>query len=192
MISATDDNVQYGVDLLSLQPLSFCFKDAVQLSREVNSSRCVFTNGVWDLPHAGHIVFFQELSKFVNSSYCTQLVVALNSSQSASRIKRTPILSFLERAFFVTSMVEPLLQSAHLFVTYFDEDTPRELLRLVKPVIVVHGEDSGKASYNINHPDFEFHRPREVICLPLLEGYSTTRLLKRVYRLCSETSSDRR
>ncbi len=92
----------------------------------------VFTNGVFDILHAGHIQFLRQAKALGDL-----LVVAINSDASARRLKgkNRPINSERDRAALVAAL-DPVD-----FVLLFDEDTPTEMIRLLRPAIHVKGGD---------------------------------------------------
>jgi len=106
-------------------------KERLDALRE-NKTRIVFTNGVFDLLHGGHIDCLRAAKAAGDV-----LVVGLNSDESVTRLKgpRRPLLPLVERAKIISSleMVD--------FVTFFDEDTPLELITLLRPDVLVKGGD---------------------------------------------------
>ncbi len=109
-------------------------KEIIATSKKLkqNSQKIVFTNGCFDLLHAGHIKYLQQAS-----SYGDKLIVALNSDSSVSNLKgnNRPINNELDRACILASlkMVD--------FVVIFDEDTPYNLIKSIKPDVLVKGGD---------------------------------------------------
>ena len=96
------------------------------------NKKVVFTNGCFDLIHAGHVDYLMKAKKLGDI-----LFVALNSDSSVKNIKgdKRPILKQDERAFIITNL-KPVD-----YVTYFDEDTPLEIIRELLPDILVKGTD---------------------------------------------------
>jgi len=101
-----------------------------QLKKE--SKKVVFTNGCFDLIHAGHVDYLVKAKEMGDV-----LILALNTDDSIKRIKgeKRPILLQDERA-FITSNLKPVD-----FVTFFDEDTPAEIINELIPDILVKGAD---------------------------------------------------
>lgn len=101
-----------------------------QLKKE--SKKVVFTNGCFDLIHAGHVDYLVKAKEMGDV-----LILALNTDASIKRIKgeKRPILLQDERA-FITSNLKPVD-----FVTFFDEDTPAEIINELIPDILVKGAD---------------------------------------------------
>jgi len=136
------------------------------LKRE--GKRIVFTNGCFDLLHAGHVTYLEEAREFGDV-----LVVGVNSDSSVRRIKGSgrPIVS-LEQRMAVLAALE-----AVDYVVPFEEDTPYELIALLRPNILVKGGD-WRAEEVVGRELVE-----EVRIIPYLEGVSTTELIARVKTL---------
>jgi D-beta-D-heptose 7-phosphate kinase/D-beta-D-heptose 1-phosphate adenosyltransferase len=94
--------------------------------------KVVFTNGVFDLIHAGHVDYLSKARKLGDV-----LIVGLNSDQSVRRIKgeKRPILKQEERAFILSSL-RPVD-----YVVFFEDDTPAQLISEIIPDILVKGAD---------------------------------------------------
>ena len=126
--------------------------------------KLVFTNGCFDIIHAGHIRYLKEAKALGDV-----LIVGLNSDKSVSTIKpgrpvnpqdqRAEVLSSLE-------MVD--------YVTLFDEETPYELIKLLRPDILVKGGDWKKEA--IVGSDIA----KETHSLPYIQGISTTEIIERI------------
>lgn len=125
----------------------------------------VFTNGCFDLLHLGHVKLFQTAKSLGDA-----LVVAINSDTSLKRLKGPgrPLTGQNERA-QILSALEPVD-----FVVVFGEDTPKEILRELKPDILVKGGDY-KTSEIIGR---EF--VKKVVRFPILKGQSTTALIRKI------------
>ena len=130
----------------------------------------VFTNGVFDLMHPGHVTYLED------ARACgAALFVGLNSDMSVRLLgkgKDRPIVGERDRAVMLAA-----LESVSA-VCLFDEQTPLSLIAQVRPDIYVKGGD-----YRID--DLEETRlvrgwGGEAFAIPFLEGYSTTRLLERI------------
>ncbi len=106
-------------------------KEKIQELKKQNK-KIVFTNGCFDLLHAGHVDYLTKSKELGDV-----LVVALNSDASIARIKgdTRPIVPFEERA-FVMANLKPVD-----FVTIFEEDTPYELIKTIVPDYLVKGAD---------------------------------------------------
>ncbi len=129
----------------------------------------VFTNGCYDLFHAGHLELLRKASSFGDV-----LVVGVNSDKSVKRIKgpQRPIVPEGERL---------AILSALNFVDYviaFDQDTPLELIKEIRPDVLVKGEDwKGKT---VVGEKIVLERGGRVELVKLLPGVSTTELISRI------------
>jgi rfaE bifunctional protein nucleotidyltransferase chain/domain len=130
----------------------------------------VFTNGVFDILHRGHVSYLAE-ARALGAS----LVIGLNSDASARGLGKgpdRPLNSEADRACVLAA-----LESVSL-VTLFDEPTPVALLQLVRPDLYVKGGD-----YDIESLE-ETRCVRswggQAIALPFVEGFSTTALVRRI------------
>ena len=128
----------------------------------------VFTNGCYDLLHAGHIRLLERARALGDL-----LILALNTDASVSRLKgpTRPLISELERARMVAAI------EAVDAVTFFDEDTPRELIAKVLPDILVKGADW--AHFVAGREEVEAAGGK-VMLLPLEPGFSTTYIEKEL------------
>jgi D-glycero-beta-D-manno-heptose 1-phosphate adenylyltransferase len=129
----------------------------------------VFTNGCFDILHRGHIEYLAKAA-----SHGEILIVGLNSDSSIKRIKgpSRPIQDEQTRALVMASL--------HFvnMVILFDEDTPYNLIEKVQPDILVKGADY-KLEEIVGY-DIVKAKGGEVITIDLVEGYSTTGLLKKI------------
>ena len=135
--------------------------------------RIVFTNGCYDIVHPGHVDLLERARALGDI-----LVLGLNSDDSVRRQNKgagRPFNSFEARAFVL----------AHLasvdFVTGFDEDTPLELIRTLRPHVLVKGGDWAHDKI-VGHDIVEADGGK-VYSLPLIEGFSTTALARRIAEL---------
>ncbi len=94
--------------------------------------KIVFTNGCFDLLHAGHVSYLEEAKALGH-----YLVVGLNSDKSIQRLKGStrPIMAFENRAFILSG-----LRAVDLVVG-FEEDTPENLIKAIQPAVLVKGGD---------------------------------------------------
>ena len=140
------------------------FGTYVLTSDDVNKCRTVFTNGCFDILHRGHI----ELLK-ASKSLGSKLVVGINSDASVKRLKgdKRPINNQEDRRAVLESLdcVDEVL--------VFDEDTPLELIKRVKPDIITKGSD-----YTVSN--VVGNELAEVVIIPLVEGQSTTGMIERL------------
>lgn len=133
--------------------------------------RIVFTNGVFDLVHPGHIRYLRD-SRALGDA----LIVALNSDRSvrANKGPERPINPELERA-------EVLAAFACVdAVVVFDEETPHEIVSRILPDVLVKGADWGPD--NIVGRDIVEARGGRVVRMEIASGFSTTELIRRVRR----------
>ncbi len=128
-----------------------------------------FTNGCFDLIHRGHLYSLEQAARRAD-----RLVVGLNSDASARKLKGAdrPVQDQATRAAVLAA-----LRFVDLVVV-FDEYTPEELVRAVKPDLLFKGADY--AGTDIPGGAFVEANGGTVVLLPLLEGYSTTGTVKRV------------
>lgn len=131
--------------------------------------RIVFTNGCFDLLHAGHLSSLHEAAVLGDV-----LVVAINSDASVRRLKgsQRPFVPEAERCALLAAL------TCVDAVTVFDEDTPLETLRCVRPQVLVKGQDYRKDDVVGRH-EVEADGGR-VVLVPLLPEKSTTALLERM------------
>ena len=129
----------------------------------------VFTNGVFDILHPGHLRYLQAARR-----HGDVLIIGLNSDASVRRNKgpERPINPEAERA----EVLEAL--ACVDAVSVFDEDTPADIIRRVQPDFLVKGADW--ASDRIVGRDTVEARGGQVILEKVEQGYSTTDLIKRV------------
>ena len=132
----------------------------------------VFTNGCFDILHRGHIEYLNKAKSFGDI-----LVVGLNSDTSVRRIKgrKRPINKQSDRA-----KVLSILESIN-FISIFNEDTPFDLIKYVKPDILIKGADWKKE--DIVGKDIVESYGGEVRTIKYLKGYSTTEILKKIKEL---------
>jgi len=144
---------------------------AAGLAQQVHSTggTVVFTNGVFDLLHPGHVRYLQDARALGDA-----LIVGLNSDRSVRSNKgpQRPITPESERAEILVAL------ECVDAVAIFDDDTPAEIIQRVQPDVLVKGADWGPD--NIVGRDTVEARGGRVVRTPLLEGYSTTELLRRV------------
>ncbi|HLJ50139.1 MAG TPA: adenylyltransferase/cytidyltransferase family protein [Bryobacteraceae bacterium] len=128
--------------------------------------KVVFTNGCYDILHPGHIRLLESAR-----SLGDVLILALNTDASVQRLKgpKRPLISQQERAELACA-----LQAVDA-VTFFDEDTPRELIAEVLPDFLVKGADW---SHFIAGREEVEAAGGQVLALPLEPGYSTTGIVE--------------
>jgi len=133
--------------------------------------RMVFTNGCFDLLHAGHALYLEQARALGD-----YLVVGLNSDSSVSAIKgpSRPIVNETERAQLLAAL------SSVALVVIFSEPTSEALLDLLRPEVFVKGGDYTKATMNQEEKNFVESYGGEVVLIPALPESSTTRIINRI------------
>ena len=141
-----------------------------QLKRwKLLGKKIVFTNGVFDILHQGHIKILSEAA-----IYADVLIVGLNSDASVKRLKGNsrPIYSQDSRALILASLV---ITDA---IIIFEEDTPLEIIKMIQPNVLVKGGD-----YTIDTivgAEEVLANGGEVKIIPLEEGFSTTGIIEKM------------
>jgi D-beta-D-heptose 7-phosphate kinase/D-beta-D-heptose 1-phosphate adenosyltransferase len=129
------------------------------------NKKIVFTNGCFDILHAGHTKYLENAKNLGDI-----LIVGLNSDASLKRLKgrNRPINNHDDRSYILAS-----LQVVD-FVVIFDDDTPIELIKIIKPDILVKGSDyKGKEIVGENIA-------KEIRLINFIEGKSTTKTIKKI------------
>ena len=130
----------------------------------------VFTNGVFDVLHRGHVVYLAQARALGGS-----LIVALNTDASTRRLGKgddRPLNPEMDRAIVMAS------QEAVSLVTWFGEDNPQALIAEIRPDILVKGGD-----YDMDVlPETALMHTwgGKALALPFVSGYSTTALVKKI------------
>jgi D-beta-D-heptose 7-phosphate kinase/D-beta-D-heptose 1-phosphate adenosyltransferase len=129
----------------------------------------VFTNGCFDLLHVGHVTLLEECRRFGS-----KLVLGLNADASVERLKgpTRPLVGERERARVMAAL------AAVDAVVLFEEDTPLELIRAVRPDVLVKGGDYTVQTV-VGHEEVLAAGGRVEI-VPTVEGFSTTNLVKKL------------
>lgn len=132
--------------------------------------RLVFTNGCFDLLHPGHVDYLSRARALGDG-----LMVGLNSDDSVRRLNKgpeRPINAQQARAYVLAGL------ECVDFVIVFDEDTPLELIKAVRPQVLVKGGDWPVE--RIVGRDVVEGDGGTVLSIPLLEGFSTTDVVRRI------------
>ena len=130
----------------------------------------VFTNGVFDVLHRGHVTYLAQ-ARALGAS----LVVALNTDASSKRLGKgpdRPLNNQSDRAVVIAA-----LESVSL-VTWFDEDTPLELIGLVKPDVLVKGGDYDMRT--LAETAVVQAYGGKAVSIGFVSGYSTTALVEKI------------
>ncbi len=141
---------------------------AVRWRNEVKDA-VVFTNGVFDIIHTGHVQLLHNAR-----AQGTALIVGINSDASVKRLKgpTRPVCSTMERAIVVAA-----LESVDAVVV-FEEDTPYELVREIQPDVIVKGGDYTPET--VVGADVVRARGGRVVIVPTVQGFSTTNIIGRM------------
>ncbi len=141
-----------------------------ELSRlKAESKKIIFTNGCFDIIHAGHISYLKEAKALGDI-----LIVGLNSDESVRRLKGKdrPIVNERDRA-YVLANLKPVD-----YVILFDEDTPSELIKEIKPDVLVKGGDyEGKS---IAGSDIVEASGGKTVLINFIKGKSTSEIIKKI------------
>jgi D-beta-D-heptose 7-phosphate kinase/D-beta-D-heptose 1-phosphate adenosyltransferase len=131
--------------------------------------KIIFTNGCFDIIHAGHVRYLEEAKKLGDI-----LVLALNSDSSVKTIKgeKRPIVPQEERAIVVGA-----LESVD-YVTLFDEETPLRLIEYLRPHVLVKGGDWKEE--NVVGREAVSHWGGCVVIIPEIPGASTTNVIEKI------------
>jgi D-beta-D-heptose 7-phosphate kinase/D-beta-D-heptose 1-phosphate adenosyltransferase len=143
-------------------------RQELQMRRQLGQ-RVAFTNGCFDLLHAGHVRYLEDAR-----AQADLLVVGLNSDESVRALKgpARPVNSVDARAHVLAGL------QAVDYITVFAEPTPQELIHALRPDVLVKGADYRKEDV-VGAAFVESYGGR-VHLAPLHEGYSTTRILQRL------------
>jgi rfaE bifunctional protein nucleotidyltransferase chain/domain len=151
-------------------------KDLLKLKKIIvnlkkNGKRIVFTNGCFDIIHSGHLKYLKEAKQKGDV-----LVVAINSDSSAKIIKgkKRPVIPQQDRAEVVAG-----LESVS-YVTIFNEPTPLNLIKQLKPDILVKGGNWKKK--DVVGKDFIETYGGKTFIIPLIKHRSTTAIIKTILK----------
>ena len=143
--------------------------EIIALSTELKSrdKKIVFTNGCFDLLHAGHVRYLETAKSFGD-----MLILGLNSDRSVTTLKGEgrPINTQLDRAYILAAL------EAVDYVVIFDEDTPYDLIKAIKPHVLVKGGDyEGQHVVGQDIAD-------ELKLVQFVDGKSTTKTIEKIQR----------
>lgn len=147
---------------------------AIIAEERKRGKRVVFTNGCFDLLHVGHVKYLQKARSFGDL-----LVLGLNSDASVRRLKgdKRPLIGEEERAHLLAAL------DCIDYVTLFDEDTPLELIRSVKPMVLVKGGDYSPEGV-VGKDVVESYGGR-VELVEFVDGRSTTNIIEKILQTYS-------
>jgi len=127
----------------------------------------VFTNGCFDIIHAGHIKLLRESSKYGN------VVVGINSDASVRKLKPGRPINDLDARMTVLSAIRYVWH-----IVDFDEETPEATIKMLRPNVLIKGADWKEE--DIVGADFVKSYGGKVVRVELLEGVSTTDMIVKV------------
>ena len=135
--------------------------------------KIVFTNGCFDIIHRGHIELLSKASDFGQ-----KFIVALNTDSSVQKLKgpSRPLQDESSRTQIMASF-----EFVNL-VVLFPQETPLELIKLIKPDFLIKGGDY-KADEIVGY-DVVTENKGQVITIQFVEGYSTTSIIKKMNKPC--------
>lgn len=143
--------------------------ETIEFLKKAEGKKIVFTNGCFDILHKGHISYLNQAKALGDF-----LIIGLNSDRSVSELKgpTRPINKENDRKFVMQNL------KAVDCVEIFDQETPLELIKLIKPSILVKGGD---------WPVEKIVGAKEVIAnggkvmsLPFVDGFSTTNIVNKI------------
>ena len=130
----------------------------------------VLTNGVFDVLHRGHVSYLDQAR-----AQGASLVVALNTDASAKRLGKgpdRPLNNQMDRAWLIAALASVSL------VTWFDEDTPFNLIQALQPDVLVKGGDYDMS--RLQEGIWVEQQGGRALALPFVTGYSTTQLVEKI------------
>jgi len=159
------------------------FTEASSILNEIkrlkaDGNKIVFTNGVFDILHIGHVRYLQA-AKALGSI----LIVGINDDASVRRLNKGPERPIHDEQ--ARAGVVDALQCVD-FTIIFSEDTPAALIEILQPDILVKGGDYDAKETNPQSKRYivgsleTIRRGGEVVCIPTVEGYSTTAAIKKI------------
>ncbi len=136
---------------------------------KAEGKKVVFTNGCFDILHAGHIDYLNKAKEKGDI-----LIVGLNSDASIKRIKgeNRPVIPQDQRAFVVDNL------KAVDYVSFFDEDTPYEIIKTIVPDVLVKGADW--SIENIVGRDIVEANGGKVLNIEFVVQQSTSNIIKKI------------
>lgn len=133
--------------------------------QDIKQCKLVFTNGCFDIIHRGHIEYLKKSKEYGN-----KLIVGLNSDESVRRLKGSgrPISNQYDRKYILENLgfIDEVI--------IFDEDTPYDLIKYLKPDIITKGGDY--TADKVVGNDLA-----KVIIIPYTKNYSTTKIMEKIY-----------
>ncbi|NEN22042.1 adenylyltransferase/cytidyltransferase family protein [Cryomorpha ignava] len=145
---------------------------------ELKGQRVVFTNGVFDILHRGHVTLLAEAKAMGHL-----LVLGLNSDASVRTLGKgsdRPINKEQDRAFVLGGL------SSVDAIVIFDDSTPYKIIRQIEPAVLIKGGDydpnqtNSQAKNYVVGSDLQREGGRDTVCVDLVNGYSTTSMVKKM------------
>ncbi|NQX92338.1 MAG: D-glycero-beta-D-manno-heptose 1-phosphate adenylyltransferase [Flavobacteriales bacterium] len=141
----------------------------------------VFTNGVFDILHVGHVTYLQKAKELGH-----KLILGLNSDASVRRLNKGPERPINHQD--ARGIVLLALESVDEVVV-FDQDTPLEIIEALQPNILVKGGDYDPNEEDESHPKYLVGSKEvrawggQVTTIPIVEGFSTTGIVNKLRSL---------
>jgi D-glycero-beta-D-manno-heptose 1-phosphate adenylyltransferase len=145
---------------------------------KAQGKKVVFTNGVFDILHLGHVTYLEEAADLGDF-----LVVGINDDASVRKLNKGPERPINDEE--ARAGVISALRSVDAVIV-FGEDTPLELIQTIEPDVVVKGGDYDASERDPRRPSYivgsneTLERGGEVHAIALVEGFSTTSLIKKM------------
>ena len=145
---------------------------------KAEGKKIVFTNGVFDILHIGHVRYLEEAAQLGNI-----LVVGINSDASVKRLNKGPERPIHDEEARAGVIAALRCTDASII---FSEDTPSNIIEALQPDVLVKG---GDYDANETNPDSKryivgsketIQRGGQVVCIPLVAGYSTTAAVQKI------------
>jgi rfaE bifunctional protein nucleotidyltransferase chain/domain len=137
---------------------------------KASGKKIVFTNGCFDILHAGHVQYLEEASELGDF-----LIVALNTDESVQRLDKSPARP-LQNEYSRTHVMASLAFVGA--VVLFNEDTPQNIIELITPDVLVKGADYEIS--NIVGADWVIKHGGEVKTIEFSPGFSTSAIEKKI------------
>lgn len=152
-----------------LQDKIVSIQDLQEILSELHDTKVVFTNGCFDILHAGHVLYLEEARALGDI-----LIVGMNSDSSVKRLKGNsrPINPERERAMVLAAL------EAVSYVCVFEEDTPYNLIESLKPDILVKGGDW--QIEDIVGSDIVLAKGGQVLSLSFTPGLSSSNVITKI------------